>query len=769
MLFGDVALQLYNWIIRTGRTTESKSMEGYGYSSLAMFYLLRKNDYKKAVECFELHHDLVKKEGDDKEAKALLYDGLGLAFLSLGDFEAAIDYFDQKMRVIQGLEDKTQERVKAYVMLHDIYNRLAKACVILGDYRKALESHEKQLSIAQEVKDKAAKGRAHGNIGDDYFYLWDFRSAIDHYNLQLRHAKEVGDKAEEGDSYCNLGEAYCQLSEFQKAIDFHNLHLAIAKDLGDKIEEGRALGNLGAVYAALCDFKKATDFHTLHLRIAQEEEEKVDEAQAYYGLGDCFESLGLLSESLKCFQSSVTIFNQLTDRLQKMSLRIECNASVSSLCRVLLKQDKIHEALIAADEGRAQALSDLVESRYRVEKRSSTGPRGQQDNYLEGFSPSCTVFMAVDKRTVNIWVLRDEGQVDFDKQELNDPYSLDGPLTFNRSLIQAAYKEIGVGGGVQCENRSMDVVREDPIVQGIGGESSQNSLAQASSLSILHNILIKPISHLVQSSELVIVPDGPLWLAPYAAFKDSDSKYLCESFRIRLIPSLASLKMIADCHEEYHCTSGVLLLGDPWLAEVTNRRGQRLLEQLDVSKQEVEMIGEILKVPPLTGEDATKAEVSKRLGSVALVHIAAHCRMETGEIALTPDPERTSAILTKDDYLLTMADVSRVKLRAKLVVLSCCHSRRGEIKEEGVVGVAQAFIGAGARSVLVSLWAIDDQATLEFMRGFYHHLVKGKSASESLNLAVKSLRESDKYSDAKYWAPFVLIGDDVTLEFDQKK
>ena len=181
------------------------------------------------------------------------------------------------------------------------------------------------------------------------------------------------------------------------------------------------------------------------------------------------------------------------------------------------------------------------------------------------------------------------------------------------------------------------------------------------------------------------------------------------------------------------------------------------------------MIGEILKVPPLTGEYATKAEVLKRLGSVALVHIAAHCRMETGEIALTPDPERTSAILTKDDYLLTMADVLRVQLRAKLVVLSCCHSGRGEIKEEGVVGIAQAFIGAGARSVLVSLWAIDDQATLKFMRGFYHHLVKGRSASESLSLAMKSLRESNKYSDAKYWAPFVLIGDDVTLEFDQKK
>ena len=58
----------------------------------------------------------------------------------------------------------------------------------------------------------------------------------------------------------------------------------------------------------------------------------------------------------------------------------------------------------------------------------------------------------------------------------------------------------------------------------------------------------------------------------------------------------------------------------------------------------------------------------------------------------------------KDYYM--MADVSRVKVRAKLVVLSCCHSGSGEIRAEGVIGIARAFLGSGARSVLVALWAI---------------------------------------------------------------
>ena len=80
-----------------------------------------------------------------------------------------------------------------------------------------------------------------------------------------------------------------------------------------------------------------------------------------------------------------------------------------------------------------------------------------------------------------------------------------------------------------------------------------------------------------------------------------------------------------------------------------------------------------------------------------------------------------------------------------------------------------AFLGAGARSVLVSLWAIDDKATLEFMKKFYKYLVEGKSASEALNLAMNCMRKSREFSAVNHWAPFVLIGDDVTLEFDGSK
>ena len=262
----------------------------------------------------------------------------------------------------------------------------------------------------------------------------------------------------------------------------------------------------------------------------------------------------------------------------------------------------------------------------------------------------------------------------------------------------------------------------------------------------------------------MIVPEGPLCLAPYAAFMDLKSKYLCETFRIRLLPSLSSLRLIQNCPADWHSKTGALLVGDPWVQEVVYEG--MTPEQLEWAEKEVQMIGEILQTEPLVGKQATKDEVLARISSVALVHIAAHGKMETGEIALAPNTTRSSPIPAREDYLLTMKDVLKAQIRARLVVLSCCHSARGEVKAEGVVGIARAFLGAGARSVLVSLWAIDDEATMEFMKVFYQHLVHGRSASEALNKAMKSMRESDRFSAVKYWAPFVLIGDDVTLEFE---
>ena len=250
---------------------------------------------------------------------------------------------------------------------------------------------------------------------------------------------------------------------------------------------------------------------------------------------------------------------------------------------------------------------------------------------------------------------------------------------------------------------------------------------------------------------LVIVPDGALCFTPW-------------SISIRTIPSLISYQLISSVPEGHHKKTGALLVGNPFSKEL-----RKPLPDLPCAQEEVEMIASILNTStrPLTGRQATKAEVMKRMSSVDLIHIAAHGNKLTGEIALSPNHGWTSKFPQEKDFILKMSDVQAANLRARLVVLSCCHSGRGKIlKREGVVGIARAFLAAGARSVLVSLWAIDDKATMAFMKSFYQQLKEGKTACAAVHQSIKSLRESNEFSEMRHWAPFQLIGDDVKIEFE---
>ena len=760
------AIEYHNLHLKIAKEVGDKHGEGSAYGNLGNAYG-RLGDFKKAIEYHNLHLKIAKEVGD-KHGEGGAYGNLGNAYGRLGDLKKAIEYHNLHLKIAKEVGDKLGEG--------RTYGNLGNAYFSLGDLKKAIEYHNLHLKIAKEVRDKRGEGGAYGNLGNAYFSLGDFKKAIAYHNLDLKIAKEVGDKHGEGVAYGNLGNAYFSLGDFKKAIEYHNLDLKIAKEVGDRHGEGGAYGNLGNAYRRLSDFKKAIEYHDLNLKIAKEVGDKCLEAMAYYSVGYVFELQGGLPKAVEYYQASINLFNLLRVLLKskdewKVYFRNQHQMAYTSLWRVLVEQGNVDEALFVAEKGRAQALTDLMESSFCGGTSQHKGE--DEDCVVLKNVPSNTVFQAVDEANVNLWVVSEGKQVQLRQSKLKGFVSENGGSSQSfESFMLGVYTQLGVRSNVRCENRSLDALREGPskVDEKTKEADPQPHIQQDGCLSTLYDIVMKPVADLIEGDELLIIPDGPLWIAPYAALKDGNSKYLCESFRIRVAPSLASLRLIADCPDDYHKSSGALLVGDPWVSEVTNSEGEKVLEQLPCAKEEVQMIGKILNITPITGRQATKREVLKRLSSVSLVHFAAHGCPETGEIALTPDLDRISTVPTeKEDYILTIRDVLNVQLRTKLVVLSCCHSGRGEIKAEGVVGIARAFMGAGARSVVVSLWAIDDEATLQFMKCFYQHLAEGKPTSKSLNLAMKSLRESDEFHDIKYWAPFLLIGDDLTFDLMAKE
>ena len=430
------------------------------------------------------------------------------------------------------------------------------------------------------------------------------------------------------------------------------------------------------------------------------------------------------------------------------------------------------KALYAEELGRARALSDLMAAKYSVESEISADPQSWTgiENVVTLKSDCTCLYISYTRQNVLLWILKASGDIQYRTVTL-DKKTLEAKLAKNLdeyfANIADNFRSFGILPEEKCEDRSLNGTEPKPV------SSHQEKLAVSRkakdkvdpkpSLTLFYQMIIAPVTDLLKTPEIIIIPERSLFRVPFPALLDEGGKYLSEKFRIRIAPSLATLKLIQDSPADYHSQTGALIVGDPDVGEVFLKGYRKTFAPLPCARNEAKMIGQWLGVKPLLGKHATKQAVLQRIHSVSLVHIAAHGDAERGEILLAP--ERTGGGTPHDkDYLLTMSEISKVQLRAKLVVLSCCHSAQGQIRAEGVIGIARAFLGSGARSVLVSLWALEDSATEHFMRRFYENLVRGKSASESLHQAMKWMRDHG-CSDVSEWAPFLLIGDDVTFVF----
>lgn len=164
-----------------------------------------------------------------------------------------------------------------------------------------------------------------------------------------------------------------------------------------------------------------------------------------------------------------------------------------------------------------------------------------------------------------------------------------------------------------------------------------------------------------------------------------------------------------------------------------------------------------------TGFEASReTAMSPRLGRYQVVHFATHGFIDSEH------PELSGIILSQTDRegrrvdgLLQLHDIYNLDLPAELVVLSACDTGLGEnVKGEGLVGLTRAFLHAGSKSVVASLWKVDDMATAELMRHFYKALLEdGLPPAAALRVAKENMRQQKRWRAPYYWAGFVVQGE----------
>ena len=766
------------------------------YGNLGVVFLFL-GEHVKAKEHCEKALAIAEKTGDRK-TEATSYGNLGGIFNSLNEYVKAKEHYKKAIAIAKKIGDRKTEATN-YQKLGRIFNNL-------GEYVKAKELYEKALAIAEKTGDRTIEGTSYQDLGSIFNSLGEHVKAKKHCEKALAIAEKIGDRKTEATSHGILGRIFGSLGESVKAKEHCKKAIAIAEKTGDRETEARSYGNLGQIFYSLGEYVKAKTHFEKALAIA----EKIGVGQLkalYYGnLGFIFFSLGENAKAKECLEKNLVLerkygnsegesighllrsilmlkegnisvgksnafvsFNKVEDirRLQvhdkfKISYFDGMCRNYRILSQLLCDADFPYEALYTEEFRRARALKDLMAARYSVENEIPVSP--QTWDYIESIvKKECNcacLYMSYHEQSFNFWVVKADNPLIFQQIKVNDVFG--SVIRVDDLLCREIYREVLCLAPEQCEDRSWlpsNAYWEQGCERLMLEDENQ---PPERTPACVYKMIIAPVADYLDEPEIIILPDRDLYKVPFAALEDESGKCLSESFRIRIVPSLTTLKLIQDSPADYHSQSGVLIVGDPAVGEVLYKEILQRVKRLPFANKEAEMIGKLFGTQPLLGKQATKQAVLQNIHSVSLIHFACHGNAERGEILLAPPP-LTDRKPQEEDYLLTMQNISKVKLRAKLVVLSCCHSAKGQISAEGVVGIARAFLGSGARSVLAALWAIDDEATEHFMTHFYENLVHGESASESLQQAMKWMRENG-FSKISQWAPFMLIGDNVKLD-----
>lgn len=314
--------------------------------------------------------------------------------------------------------------------------------------------------------------------------------------------------------------------------------------------------------------------------------------------------------------------------------------------------------------------------------------------------------------------------------------------------------------------------------------------------------LIVPIlNRLSGVKNLIIAPDDIFNFVPFEALRSFDNKYLVEKYNIRYIHSASVLlalqqRQYADNRKPLLAMGGATYEvpdvqapskrtdADMNLIEAevfenirtgkSQRKAYAALRRIEwpFLQGSVEEVKSIAKAIPdsetFLGVDMTENKIkdiskSGQLKNYKVLHLATHGFVEES----IPDLSGVVMGLSKqeqggEDGFLNAPEIANLKLNADLTVLSACETARGQLfAGEGVTGITQSLIVAGSNAALVSLWKVDDVATMQFMTNFYKEMAKGKPYAQIVNDLKKKFIKGDfgkQFTHPVYWAPFVYYG-----------
>lgn len=764
----DQAIGLWQQALHLYRQAQNTEGEVVALEFLGSAYTHQER-YPLAIQVLEALQPLVQA---NPTVLARTLGNLGLAYRAMGRYRPAIEVQRQAGKLWHQLQDRQG--------LGQLLGNLGNALEAVGDYDQARHAYQQSQKLARQVGDREGERVALNNLGAVYVNLDQTEQAIQAFQTSLTLSQALQNISGQASALINLGTAYQAKKDRDRAITSYQQALDLAKTAGNLRQQAEAYGNLGIVYEDQQDFEQAIAAYRRSVAIAEQLASPSHLGVALNNLGHGLFNAGQLPEAEAVLRQAVQILDRLrpglSDRYQ-VSIFDTQRHTYSLLQQILIKANRPDAALAASEWGRARAFAELLAKRQRSHPTASQAAADASSPSLPPISVADMKRVAQEQQAtlveyaivpdddfkfrgkqraraekLLIWVVQPSGQITARSVDLRPLWQKKMDLP---DLVVAS----------RCFALIDDCLDWEQRLPAIAPASQGTSYV---GLRLLHHYLIEPIADLLPqdpTAPVILVPQDQLFLVPFAALQGPDGKFLIERHTLQIAPAL---QVLALTHSHRTVAPGTpqsqaLIIGNPTMPSVSLALGEppHPLPALPGAEAEASAIAQLLGTQPILGGAATKERIRQDATQAKLIHFATHGLLEygtedssmsglgmPGAVALTPT--------STDSGLLTSDEILDWSLQADLVVLSACDTGRGRITGDGVIGLSRAFISAGVPSLVVSLWAVNDESTAELMQAFYRQWLKQPNQAQALRQAI--LTTMQNYPSPQDWAAFILIG-----------
>ena len=554
-------------------------------------------DVKNVVRCVQELLVMSQDSGDTQEEgrwRLTLAD----SYLVQHKFEDAKEAFLKALDIIKVNGVREDER--------STYDGLALLSWFIGDIKSQKEYLEKSLLLMEDTGDKKGKAECYSALGRYFMSVNDNRTANEYFQKAHGIRMEIGGRKELAADYEDQADFHSKLGDHEKAVEYLEKELAIILEIGRRVEICSVYMRLGREFYSLGNFIKVEEYLERALLLSSIIELEVLKYAILVALTMVKLSLLKTQEAHSYLLQSIELFEKyrnLNKHNEQLSIPLlEKYQLYKKFSLMLFNAGSPREAFSAEELGRARALADLIAAKYSpgvnhisADLKSLSGVEKLISN-----ESNCTYLnLSYFERSVRAAILKlGEDTYFSDEEEADIPTLMAEHVVDLDDLFNKSFRSFGVLPRELCEDRSLDDTdyHDESLAPFRGNETADTDR----DLQMFYKLIIAPVANLLTGPEIVIVPERSMFRVPFAALREETGKnFLTEKFRIRIAPSLTTLKLIQDSPADYHSHTGALIVGDPKVGEVLYKGSPKDITALPCARREVEMVGRLMGVQPL--------------------------------------------------------------------------------------------------------------------------------------------------------------------------